>query len=126
MSELNILCSLCSIPYSHMLVRSLGTTDDLTTTPFYLVLYSAALVELAKVVAKSILIHSFILSSHLFFCLPFRLFPSTVCCRIIFAKPEDLELWPNHLCFHFLTKVRSSLCFPMAARIFLRTSSLVT
>ena len=25
-------------------------------------------------------------------------------CRIIFAKPEDLEMWPDHTNFHFLTK----------------------
>ena len=26
---------------------------------------------------------------------------------IVFAKPEDLETWPNHLSFRFLTRVRS-------------------
>ena len=54
------------------------------------------------------------------------LFPFTVPCRIVFAKPEDLETWPNHLSFHFLTRVRISSYSPMAAWIFLRTSSLVT
>ena len=43
-----------------------GTTDEFATTPFHLDLFSAALVELAK----SIPVHSLILSSHLFFCLP--------------------------------------------------------
>ena len=99
-----------------------GTTDEFATTPFHLDLFSAALVELAK----SIPVHSLILSSHLFFCLPLFLFPFTVPCRIVFAKPEDLETWPNHLSFHFLTRVRSSSYSPMAAWIFLRTSSLVT
>ena len=70
-----------------------GTTDEFATTPFHLDLFSAALVELAK----SIPVHSLILSSHLFFCLPLFLFPFTVPCRIVFAKPEDLETWPNHL-----------------------------
>ena len=46
--------------------------------------------------------------------------------RIVFAKPEDLETWPNHLSFRFLTRVRSSSYSPMAAWIFLRTSLLVT
>ena len=64
-----------------------GTTDEFATTPFHLNLFSAALVELAK----SIPVHSLILSSHLFFCLPLFLFPFTVPCRIVFAKPEDLE-----------------------------------
>ena len=99
-----------------------GTTDEFATIPFHLDLFSAALVELAK----SIPVHSLILSSHRFFCLPLFLFPFTVPCRIVFAKPEDLETWPNHLSFRFLTRVRSSSYSPMAAWIFLRTSSLVT
>ena len=100
----------------------MGTTDEFATILFHLDLFSAALVELAK----SIPVHSLILSSHLFFCLPLFLFPFTVPCRIVFAKPEDLETWPNHLSFHFLTSVKSSLYSPMAAWIFLLTSSLVT
>ena len=99
-----------------------GTTDEFATIPFHLDLLSAAQVELAK----SIPVHSLILSFHLFFCLPLFLFPFTVPCRIVFAKPEDLETWPNHLSFRFLTRVRSSSYSPMAAWIFLRTSSLVT
>ena len=43
-----------------------GTTDESATIHFHLVLFSAALVELAK----SISVHSLILSSHLFFRLP--------------------------------------------------------
>ena len=81
-----------------------GTTDEFAIIPLHLVLFSAAIVELAK----SIPVHSLILSSYLFFCLPLFLFPFTVPCRIIFAKPEDLETWPNHLSFRFLTRVRSS------------------
>ena len=99
-----------------------GTSDKFATIPFHLDLFSAALVELAK----SIPVHSLILSSHLFFCLPLFLFPFSVPCMIVFAKPEDLETWPNHLSFRFLTRVRSSSYSPMAAWIFLRTSSLVT
>ena len=97
-----------------------GTTDEFTTIRFHLVLFS--LVELAK----SIPVHSLILSFHLFFCLPLFLCTFIVPCRIVFAKPEDLEMWPNHLSFHFLTRVRSSSYSPMAAWIFLQTSSLVT
>ena len=78
-----------------------GTLDEFATISFHLVLFSAALVELAK----SIPVHSLILSSHLFFCLPLFLFPFTVICRSVFAKPEDLETWPNHLSFRFLTRV---------------------
>ena len=98
-----------------------GTTDEFATIPFRLVLFSAALVELTN----SISVHSLIFFSHLFLCMPL-LFPYTVPCRIVFAKPEDFETWPNHLSFHFLTRVRSLLYFPMAAWIFLQTSLLVT
>ena len=87
------------------------TTDDFVTIPFQLILFSAALVELAK----SILVHSLILSSHLFFCLPLFLCPFTVPCRSVFAKPEDLETWPNHLSFRFLTRIRSSSYSPIDA-----------
>ena len=43
-----------------------GTTDEFATIPFHLVLFSAALVELAMPIP----VHSLILFSHLFFCLP--------------------------------------------------------
>ena len=76
-----------------------GTTDEFARIPFHLVLFSAALVELAT----SIPVQSLILSTHFFFCLPLFLFPFTVPCSIVFAKPEDLETWPNHLSFRFLT-----------------------
>ena len=35
-------------------------------------------------------------------------------------------MWPYHSSLRFVTKIRSSLFFPMAVCIFLRTSSLVT
>ena len=98
-----------------------GTTDEFATIPFHLALFSAALVELAK----SIPVHSLILSSYLFFCLPLFLCPFTVPCRIVFAKQEDLETWSDHFSFRFLTRVRSSSHSPMSAWIFLRTFSLV-
>ena len=94
-----------------------GITDEFATTHSHLVLFSAALVE----PAKSIPVHSLMFSSHVFFCLPLFLFPVTVPCRIVFAKPEDLETWPNHLSFRFLTTVRSSSYSLMAAWIFLQT-----
>ena len=50
-------------------------------------------------------------TNQIFFCLPLFLFPFTVPCRIVFAKPEDLETWPNHFSFRFLTRVRSSVIF---------------
>ena len=67
----------------------------------------------------------FILSSNVFFCLPLFLLPFTVPCRIVFAKPEDLETRPNYIYFSFLTMVRRTSYSPTAAWIFLRPSSLV-
>ena len=78
-----------SLVYPITLPGHWGTTDDFTTIPFRLALSSAAPVELAK----SIPVRSFILSSNLFFCLPFLLFLCTVPCRIVFAKPKDLEMF---------------------------------
>ena len=84
------------------------TTDDVATIPFYPSLSSAALRE----PPNSIHGHSLMLSSYLFFCLPFLLAHFTVPCRIIFAMPEDREMWPYHLSFCFFTMVRNSSCEP--------------
>ena len=91
------------------------------TIPFYRGLLLAALAELEK----SIPVHFPILSSHVCFCL-FLPFPFTVSCRIVFAESEDLEMWPNHLSLHSMTRVRSSSYSAMAACISLRTYSVVT
>ena len=98
-----------------------GTTDEFATIPFHLDLFSAALFELAKSIPSiplfDIVFPPLLLSAS---------FSFSFHCRIVFvfAKPEDLETWPNHLSFRFLTRVRSSSYSPMAAWIFLRTSSL--
>ena len=98
------------------------TTDDVATIPFHPSLSSTALRESPN----SIPVHSLMLSSHLFFCLPLLLAPFTVPCRIVFAMPEDLEMWSYHLSFNFFTMVRRSSCTPVAFWILLRTSSFVT
>ena len=85
-----------------------GTTDDIA--PFHPSLSSTALRESPNPIP----IHSLMLSSHLFFCLPLLLAPFTVPCRIVFAMPVDLEMWPYHLSFHFFTIVRRSSCTPIA------------
>ena len=71
--------------------------------------------------AMPIPVYFLVLSSRLFFCSPVLLFPFTVSCRMSF-KPEDIELWPNHLSFRSLIKFRRSSYFPMAVWIFLRIS----
>ena len=96
-----------------------GTTDDVATIPFHPSLSSAALRESPNPIP----VHSLMLSSHLFFCLHLLLAPFTVPCRIVFAMPEDLEMWPYHLRFRFFTMVRRLSCTPVAFWILLRTSS---
>ena len=82
-----------------------GTTDNVATIPFHPSLSSAALRESPNPIP----VHSLMLPSHLFFCLPL-LSPFTAPCRIVFAMPEDLEMWPYHLSFRFFTMVRRSSC----------------
>ena len=41
-----------------------------------------------------------------FFWLPLLLFLFTMPCRIVLAKPEDLEMWPNHLSYHLIRVIR--------------------
>ena len=36
-------------------------------------------------------------------------------CRIVFTKPEDLEVLPNYSSFHLFTVVRSPSCSHMPA-----------
>ena len=62
-----------------------------TFLPFFLVMSSAVLNELAK----SLPGHYLILSSLLFFCLHYLLFPFNVPCRIVLAKPEDFGMCPT-------------------------------
>ena len=60
------------------------TIDEFATIPFHLVMYSATLTELAK----SILVHSLILSIHLFSCPSLFPCPFTVPCRIV-VRPKS-------------------------------------
>ena len=105
-----------SIPsYPIILEGRRGTTDKFATIPFHLDLFSAALVELAK----SIPVHSLILSSYLFSSLPLFLFFLSLC-------PVELSLLNQKtLSFRFLTRIRSSSYYPLAAWIYLQTSSMV-
>ena len=54
-----------------------GTTDDVATIHFYPSLSSVALRESTNPIP----VHSLMLSSHLFFCLPLRIAPFTVPCQ---------------------------------------------
>ena len=87
-----------------------GSTDDVATIPFHPSLSSAALRESPNPIP----VHSLMLSSYLFFCLPLLLAPFTVLCRIVFAMPEALEMWQYHLSFRFFTLVRRSPSTPVS------------
>ena len=80
-----------------------GTIDDIETIPFHPSCLPLPPGNL----------HSLMLSSHIF-CLSLLLAHFTVPCRIVFAIPEDLEMWPYHLSFRFFTMVRRSSCTPAA------------
>ena len=61
-----------------------GTNAHSATSSLHLPLSSAALCD----AVNSNPVHSFTLSSHLFFCLPRFLPPLTVPCRMVFARPS--------------------------------------
>ena len=59
-------------------------------------------------------VHSLMLSSHLFLCLPCLLLPFTVPCKMVLARPDEREIWPYHCSLHLFTVVRWSSCGPIA------------
>ena len=68
-------------------------------------------------------VHSGMLSSHLFFCLP-RLLPScTVSSRIVLASPVDLVTCSYHFSLRRFTVVKMSSWSPMACRVLFHSSS---
>ena len=64
-----------------------GTTDDFATSFLHFSLFSTALWDLAN----SRPVHSLMLSSHLFLCLPCLLPPFTVPCKMVLARPDERE-----------------------------------
>ena len=80
------------IPYSHHPLSinregRWGTTDDFATSFLHFSLFSTALCDLAN----SRPVHSLMLSSHLFLCLPCLLPPFTVSCKVFLARPDERE-----------------------------------
>ena len=61
-----------------------GTKDNFTTSFLHFPLFSTALWDLAN----SRPVHSLMLSSHLFFCLPCLLPPFTVPCKMVLARHD--------------------------------------
>ena len=98
-----------------------GTTDDFTSSFPHFSLFSTVLWNLVN----SRPVHSLMLSSHLFFCLPCFLLPFFVPCKMVLARPDEQETCPYHCSLHLLMMVRS-LCGPIACWILAQTSLLVT
>ena len=99
-----------------------GTTDDFIISFLHFSLFSTALWDLPN--TRSV--HSLMLSSRLFLCLPCLLPPFTMPCEMDLARPDERETWPYHCSLRLFTVVRKSLCDPTACWILARTSSLVT
>ena len=72
-----------------------GTTDDFTASFLHFSLFSTALWDMANFRP----VHSPMLSSHLFFCLPCLLPPFTVPCKVVLARPGKWETCPYHFSF---------------------------
>ena len=98
-----------------------GTTDHFTTSFLHFPLFCTALWDSAN----SRPVHSLMLSSHLFFCLPRLLPPLTVPCKMVFARPDEWETCPYHCSLRLFTMSSRSPCDPIACWILARTSSLV-
>ena len=77
------------LPYNLSLNREgrWGTTDDSTTSFLHFFLFSTALLDLANTGP----VHSQMLSSHLFLCLPCLLPPFTEPCKKGLARPDERE-----------------------------------
>ena len=83
-----------------------GTTDDFTTSFLRFSLFVTVLWDFAN----SRPVHSPMLSSHLFSCLPCLLPPFTVPCKMLFfgARPDERKTCPYHCSFRLFTMVRRS------------------
>ena len=99
---------------SSYLFRSLadhwGISVDFTTS----YLHSSWFVAFRSSIFHSRPVHSLMLSSHCFLCLPLRLPRWTVPCRIVLASPGDRVACPCPFRLHLFTEVRRSSHGPMA------------
>ena len=91
-----------SIYLSHSLADHWGTTVDFTTS----FLHSSQFSAFCSMIFHSRPVHSLMLSCHCFLCLPLRLPPWTVPCRIVSASPDDCVTWLYHLslCFFYISQ----------------------
>jgi len=80
----------------------------LATSSLHPVLFSVFL----KLSLSVFPVHSVMLSSHLFHCLPLVLPPCTVLCKIVLASPVDLVTCPYHFSCRLFTVVKRSFWCP--------------
>ena len=73
-----------------------GTTVDFTTS----FLHSSQLSAFRSMIFHSRPVHSLMLSSHHFLCLPLHLCPLTVPCRMVLASPDNHVTCPYHFILH--------------------------
>ena len=106
---------------SRSLADGWGTTVDFTTS----FLHSSGFSAFHSMIFHSRPVHSLTLSSHRFLCLPLRLPPWTVPCRIVLASPDDRVTCPYHFSLRLFTEVRRSSYGLMAFPVLAFTSSLV-
>ena len=97
-----------------------GTIDDFATSCLHFPLFFTALWD----IANARLVHSLMLSSQLFLCLPCLLPPFTAPFRMVLARPDELEAWQCHCSLRLFTIVRRFSCGPTACWILARISSL--
>ena len=81
-----------------------GTTDDFATSFLHFPLFSTALWDL-----NSRPVHSLMLSSHLFLCLPCLLLPFAMPCKMVLARPDERVVFPP-LSLSALSSSPLSLC----------------
>ena len=108
------------LPFNHE--GRWGSTDDFTTSFTRFSLSSTALWDLA--ISRPAC--SLMLFSNLSLCLVCLLPPFTVPCKMILARPDELQTCPYHCSLRLFTMVKRSSCDPTACWILARTSSLVT
>ena len=86
-----------------------GSTDDFATSFLHFSLFSTALWDLVN----SRPVHSLMLSSHLFLCLPCLCPPFTVPCKMVLARPGKRETCPYYFSLRLFRMVRRSSCGPI-------------
>ena len=116
---------LCMFTFTstYPLTTGVSGAPQVTSQPVssYFSMFSTAFWDLANFRP----VHSLMLSSHLFLCLPCLLPPFTVPCKMVLARPDEREAFPYHFSLRFFTMVRRSSCGPIVCWILAPTSSLV-